>query len=323
MYTVKSDDSDRLRRIEAQALMAIDHVHRGQRLEDARIELKRELIPPPKAARRIAGHLNAALGEAALWIVGIDEKTGALVDVPDHTDWWASVQQSFDGLAPDLTDLRIPIDGHTLLALHFWPDRGPFVFRNPDKDILEVPWRDATRIRSAKREELLRLLLPTQRRPDVEILRATAKLIAGGGRENNCKAEIDLYVTPRGDRRIVYPYHRCRLQIANADGCAAVPSTSPRVWVVPYATSVWNENEIVRHWIRASDSEVLIEEPGRLVIHWAANLEYEMVAAWPSLKLELSMAQADAAEPTHLLLTLNRPRVSARDPIGWEWSPSA
>ena len=300
--------------------MAIDHVRRGQRLEDARIELKRELIPPPKAARRIAGHLNAALGEAALWIVGIDEKTGELVDVPDHTDWWASVQQSFDGLAPDLTDLRIPIDGRTVLALQFWPDRGPFVFRNPEKDILDVPWRDGTRIRSAKREDLLRLLLPIQRRPDVEILRATATLHAGGGRENNFRSDIDLYVTPRGDRRVVYPYHRCHLQIANADGDVAVLSTSPRVRVVPYATSVWKENEIVSHWIRASDSEVLIEEPGRLVFHWAANLDYEMVAAWPSLALELSMAQADAVEPTHLSLTLNRSRVSVPDPIGWEWS---
>ena len=64
------------RQIESWALRVIDCVKRGQPNEDFLVELKRDWIDEAKAARRIAGHANAARGENILWLIGFDEKEG-------------------------------------------------------------------------------------------------------------------------------------------------------------------------------------------------------------------------------------------------------
>jgi hypothetical protein len=328
-------DKDRIaqsglvRQIEARVIAAVDRVRSGQHLEDALVEMKRELIPADKAARRIGGHLHAALGEGVLWIVGIDEQTGVLFDVPDHVDWWASVQKGFNGLAPELTDLRVPFDQHSVLALYFWPDRAPFVVRNPDFGSsptaisLEVPWRDGTRTRSATREDLLRILLPVQRRPDIDVLEAKAMLVAGGGRENNFRATVDVYITPRADRRVVFPYHKCRVEIVNGfDRSPAMATRRPRLWVTPYRTSTDDNREMALHWVRASDSEVLIEEPGRMRFNFATNFDYTILSAWSTIRLDLHLVQAESAEPSSLSLMLVRPRQDGPfDAVEWGWEP--
>ena len=60
------------RQIESWALRVIDCVKRGQPNEDFLVELKRDWIDEAKAARRIAGHANAARGENILWLIGFD-----------------------------------------------------------------------------------------------------------------------------------------------------------------------------------------------------------------------------------------------------------
>ena len=45
---------------------------------DSRVELKAEWPDAVDAARRIAGHANAARGDPVLWIIGLDEKRGAI-----------------------------------------------------------------------------------------------------------------------------------------------------------------------------------------------------------------------------------------------------
>ena len=64
--------------IEAWALGIIDRVIQKQPIEDDRVELKAEWPDALKAARRIAGHANAARGEPILWLIGVDEKAGAI-----------------------------------------------------------------------------------------------------------------------------------------------------------------------------------------------------------------------------------------------------
>jgi len=59
-------------------IIVIDCVKKGQPNEDFLVELKRDWIEKGKAARRIAGHANAARGENILWLIGVDEKQGVI-----------------------------------------------------------------------------------------------------------------------------------------------------------------------------------------------------------------------------------------------------
>lgn len=59
--------------IEYWALSIIDRVKSKQPIEDSRVELKASWPDPKKAARRLAGHANAARGEPILWLVGIND----------------------------------------------------------------------------------------------------------------------------------------------------------------------------------------------------------------------------------------------------------
>jgi hypothetical protein len=49
--------------LEAWVLEVLERVEQGKPVEDSRVELKREWPDPERAARRIAGHANAARGE--------------------------------------------------------------------------------------------------------------------------------------------------------------------------------------------------------------------------------------------------------------------
>jgi len=83
--------------IEARALEAYDLVSSGARREDSGVELKADWPTPDKAARRIAGHANAARGEDILWIVGLDEARGVCPFAPEElANWWSQVRAVFD-----------------------------------------------------------------------------------------------------------------------------------------------------------------------------------------------------------------------------------
>lgn len=166
------------RQIESWALRVIDCVKKGQPNEDFLVELKRDWIDQEKAARRIAGHANAARGENILWLIGVDENQGVIgVNITDLASWYSTVESCFNELAPRMIPLNIPVDGKTVVALFFETDRAPFVVKNPvygSKGAgaveLEVPWRENTSIRSARCSDLIRLLAPLERLPEIEII---------------------------------------------------------------------------------------------------------------------------------------------------------
>ena len=171
----------RVEQLEAWVLSIVDRVQGGLRVEDARVELKADWPPPVKAARRIAGHANAAGSDVVLWIIGVDESKGVVPMTPvDIAQWRDELNVEFDGIAPDLTDLVVPIGPSAVTALLFDATRRPFVVRNPSFGqagagtpvSLEVPWRRGTSIHTARRDELLRLLVPQQQLPILELLEA-------------------------------------------------------------------------------------------------------------------------------------------------------
>ncbi len=157
--------------IELWAREKITAVLSNQPVEDSRIELKTSWIEPDKAAPRLAAQANAARGEPILWIIGVDEKKRALTNVEPRelTSWYESVQKYFDGFAPVLLDnVNFKFEGSAVAALYFDTEHGaPFVvkYAKPGEGYPQfvVPWRGSTGLRAAKREDLLRILVPILR----------------------------------------------------------------------------------------------------------------------------------------------------------------
>jgi hypothetical protein len=263
--------------IENWALSVIKRVESRQPIEDSRVELKSSWPEAPKAARRIAGHANAARGEPILWLIGIDEKKGIIKGAAqeDMANWFQEVKSQFDGLPPTVTDLNVPVEGTTVVALLFETDRAPFVVKNPEGGAIqfEVPWRENTSIRSANRSDLMMLLSPLQKLPSFEVL--NGKLIQGvqsnlyideqkpGWHFQEWHLQMKLYITPGSDTRIVIPFHRCEASFEIAEVVERTFFEHLRL----EPDGVFSPHEgFVSHslTIQGTNTEVLINGPGML-----------------------------------------------------------
>ncbi|NMO57525.1 hypothetical protein HH310_40960 [Actinoplanes sp. TBRC 11911] len=199
--------------IEAMVVTAVEIVLAGGAVEDERVECKSTLFDPNRP-RQLAGAANAALGEDILWIVGVDEDGKKLVPLDesvDPADWWSQVTKAFDdGIAPDLTFLRVSVPGGTVLALYFATDRAPYAIKNLGGGApqLEVPWREGTKTRSAKRRELLRILLPASHVPAVTPVGAACLIGDDRSGEIFFSGFVALYVELGSTDSIVLPAHR-------------------------------------------------------------------------------------------------------------------
>ncbi|HEX8181155.1 MAG TPA: hypothetical protein VF525_16540 [Pyrinomonadaceae bacterium] len=204
----------RINEIENWARTIIARVKDGQSVEDHRVELKADWPDPRDAARRIAGHGNATHGEAILWLIGVDEKRGvtgaSLVDV---ASWYPQVESQFDDHAPGMRSVNFSVDGGAVVALLFETERAPFVVKNPHGGYPEfsVPWRAGTRLRAARRDELLRILSPLHQLPSLDVVGAALEVgTPSGTRSQVWGAAIKVFVTPKNGSRLVVPFHRCK-----------------------------------------------------------------------------------------------------------------
>ena len=187
--------------LESWTLDILDRVTGGNPVEDSRVELKREWPTPVEAARRIAGHANAAQGEPILWLIGIDEKAQSVggAEPKELANWYPSVVSQFDEVAPELQDLAIKYHGVTIVALLFETDRAPFLVKNPSGGHIdwEVPWREGTKTRSVRRANLVRLLSGITTLPDVELLEASLRASPGNEKDTlQWGLEFTLYISP-------------------------------------------------------------------------------------------------------------------------------
>jgi hypothetical protein len=146
----------------------VSAVRQGQPVEESRIGLKSSWIEPRKAADRLAAHANAARGVPILWVIGVDEKNRRVtgVDPLERSDWYKSVEQCFDGFAPRLVDVNVRIESDTVVGLYFETEQGArYVVKNSTGGYPQfiVPWREGTDLKAARREDLLRILVPIRR----------------------------------------------------------------------------------------------------------------------------------------------------------------
>lgn len=276
--------------IENWALRIIELIESGQPIEDFRVELKSDWPDDPrKAARQIAGHANAAHGEPILWLIGIDEKKGVIgASKNEKENWYPKVQAQFDGLAPSVIDINIPVQGIVIIALLFGTERTPFVVKNPSYGSsnggpveFEVPWRDNTSTRSARRSDLIKLLSPLQKLPSFELLKGCLTVNYEedkGTRERNLLwfLKLDLYIYPNNQSQIVIPFHQC-------DASFEISEILPRTffdWLNLEPESTFRSFDIglesKSFTIKGTSTEVLIDGPGRLL--FTAQAKTQVVA---------------------------------------------
>ncbi len=266
-----SDLENRVRQIISVAKM-------GQPIEDTLVELKSEWSKDSlKAARRLAAHANAAHGEPIMWIFGVGEKAKTITGVDDleMANWIQSVGKYFDGLAPALiTHVNIHIEEKTVTALYFETSRSaPFVIKNAQD--FEVPWREGTRTRPANREDLLSILVPILKTPDVEIRSAELNFVVWRGQHTTSYGKqseeshawtikANLYIEPKRPGRIFIPHKNCHAQFKVSD-------YSMRA-VMPVKFKPIGESLTVR----CSATELIVDGPG------SVTLESEGILPIPS-----------------------------------------
>lgn len=323
--------------IEYWTLQVIDLVASGHAVEDSRVELKREWIDPDKAARQIAAHANAARSEPILWLIGIDEKQGVIgVKHDEFSNWLNAVASHFEGLPPSCVDLNVPSDGRVVTALLFDTVRAPFVVKNSrhgnvqgDVIAFEVPWREGRQTRSARREELLRLLVPATRAPAIEWLEAHLTIrettsangigpsVRGKDRRFTWDLEARLYAEPASNLRLVIPFHRCEVEIQ-------LPGQDERRNVnelrlnPPHKINVTNQNigsEPDSHTIASTGSEIILEGPGMLsleaAVHTGLPGDYDVNG---SVRIWINLQASGLERPIESRLDLEP------DPLAWERS---
>lgn len=251
----------------------------GRPVEDTRIEIKSVWIDDLQAARRLAGHANASRGEPVIWILGIDEKKGIVtgIDSLEMDNWIKAVEKHFDGEAPALvTHTNIHIDNKTVVALYFETHHAlPFVIKNSTGGYPQytTPWRNGTTLRAAKRAELLEILRPVVRIPELHIMGADLTLVV----ENNeigtsypqsdnkvfsWTLRADLYFTPQTQERIFVPYAFCYASFAVED---------------------YGNAELSVKFSAIGDSATIFCSPSELVISGPGSVRLEATGKIPAL----------------------------------------
>ncbi|MEA5511104.1 hypothetical protein VB715_15120 [Crocosphaera sp. UHCC 0190] len=312
------------RQLEIWALNVIDLVKSGNYQEDDLVELK-TVLPEDnfKIARRIAGHANAARGENILWLIGIDEKSeinkikGINNDI-DLANWYPSVQKHFIELSPKLTTVNVPIDDKIILALGFETDRSPFVVKNQkDTNFNEVPWREGTRVRSARRSDLILLLSPIEKLPDVEIVSKKFEICPGSMQINrtvslNC--ELQLYINPKNMTIFSIPFHRCEAIISVSTRNIDQNILCNELNIVAFGGSVLPPKALGGGVYRANSknlmmehttNEIIIRGPGMVTLSAFSSISEEEIIDNSKVNIEVKLYTTISERP--IILKTNIP----------------
>ncbi len=310
-------------------MTVIRRLQSGGGNEDARVEMKATWIPAERAARHIAGHANAAKGDAVLWLVGVDEKKGVVGAAKNElATWWPQIQSHFDGVPPSITPVSILVEEREIVALLFDTTRFPYVVKNPaygtpegGRVQYEVPWREGNATRTARRDNLIELLTPVQHRPDLEVLAATLSLFKRVDDQKRHPGRIDarIYLTPVGEGPLVIPFHRCDAAIS-ITGIAAdverVAMSPPASFSFPGRTS-----ESRSLTIASTHDELVVEGPGRVelfIFFHTSELPLHPLESAASVHVTLHPVRAQT--PCVLDLECPPPSVVKEDSILWKWT---
>jgi hypothetical protein len=305
--------------LEAWVLKVLDRFERNEPIEDSLVEVKAEWIDPVRAARRLAGHANAAQGENILWIIGVDETNHVICggSEVEASSWFAQVKSEFDdNLAPGLT-FQIPVtheNGATVVALLFETDRAPYVVKNHDPGRIqyEVPWREATAVRTARRRDLVRILIPLMKSPEIQVIRGSVNLKIGET-DGSGFLSLNCYVVPRTLDRIVIPFHTSEARFGFAGSKGFVDFDSVTLGPPGYSTPNQPGPNPFSPNVEYSYSEVIINGPGQVTIaafkSWSGltPAEYDdQIPKVDGIIAEVSIRPAGGYNPTVIRADLKR-----------------
>ena len=325
--------------IEALALEIVDNIKSGAHVEDSLVELKADWPEPQKAARRIAGQANASRGEGIYWIVGVDESKGVCkYTAKELSVWWSEVRSHFDGISPSLIDVVVTTDDGPIQVLFFDVSASPFVVKNSAFGQMnagpvqrEVPWREATGIRSATREDLVRLLVPTQKLPSIELLYARVNVDKNGPvnlmyepdassiRKSDhlvWSIELALYVTPPSDSLIVFPIHRTEVLFKVGAKAEYIEAYNTRYSRPSYFTAQGSRPDSVS--IETTSAEAIIHLPGKLYVRSHYHERVQNISARANLHVRFSVKPAGTERS--VIQEAKLPRVSGEGSYKHFWS---
>ena len=181
--------------LEARVQTLVRNVLDGNRIEDDLVECKRGW-PDPNKPRQLAGLANAANGSPILLIIGLDEDSSKLTPLnkTEPTEWVNKINSKFDQNTPPRLIQFINVyisETDYVVALLLATDRAPYVVKTESAGFdREVPIRSGTGTRSARRDELLRLLMPTASLPSITILSAELSVSKQFEHSNQTVVEI-------------------------------------------------------------------------------------------------------------------------------------
>jgi hypothetical protein len=312
--------------IEAWVLRIVDQLAARQHVEDSLVELKSKWPEPVAAARRIAAHANAARGAPILWVVGLDEDNGVCgADPTELANWFATVRSQFNDAYPDPQDLNVRTGNHTLVALLFDTQRAPFVVKNPafgspggGSVEFEVPWREGRRTRTAKREDLIRLLAPFVLLPEIEFLDLTVSVHErkSADRPAECTWYVrgEVYVIPSDAKAVVFPFHRCKLALRFADGATIDLSSEFRLSEPRNISVAFTRGENLTSYkdsvtVESSSSEAVFLGPGLARVYSSStdSVSSERMNGAITVVLSLHIAGASTPQSMHIELQPTKP----------------
>lgn len=254
--------------IESWALRVADDIVCGRPVEDLRVEVKlRWPIDFNKAARRIAGQSNAAHGGPILWIIGIDEEKKEVLgaDRQEMADWLPRIQAEFCELAPTVTHLNVVFNGTTIVALVFDTDRAPFLVKNPafgkseTPVSFEVPWREGTKVRTATRADLFRMLTPLESLPSVDPISMSLLAKEAGHNSLHWIVKVVMYISSRVRSEMIFPFHLCSASIDFGDHSRRILFTGQLMEQYP------EPQDNKRTTIRGTSTEIIIPSAGMVI----------------------------------------------------------
>jgi hypothetical protein len=307
--------------IEHWASQVIERVLRHEPVEDDLVELKSDWPPDAAAAaRRIAAHANGARLEPILWLIGVDEKSALVkgASAVDPATWYAQVQAQFnESWAPDMSMVAFPHSGTTVVALLFNTTGAPYLVRAPNERF-EVPWRGSTQTRSARRSELLSVLYPAARQPNVELLYGwvTYRVLvnmrgrAAAALNYTWQAELELYMTPKSTERLIFPLHKLSAHAVSTDRRIRVEFTK-------YSAGPESAGGLMTY---ATPNELIVGGPGRVSLNMevAADEALNLATASVGLSLNVSWRAAGSDTVLNLILPCELTKVTPNTSATWQ-----
>lgn len=296
--------------------------------EDDRVEFKSDW-PDVDKARQLAANANKAAGELVYWVIGFDEKAQKIVEVTktDVANWWPQMQKQFDQKSPALVrHTTVHVGDEVVIALTFGTNEVPYVVKSASSDWLEVPIRDGTRTRSARRDELIDMLMPRIHLPTISLTSASAHAVWTARSDPNehdksrglgvrpehtdLNGTANLFLEYVGERFLVLPDHMMAGTLHHAHGD------------LPLEVSAWGSSPKdtpvqPQYGVLCKGSDVQATGSGRFVLRTYTMLNgdhRDLFLAMGTYDVHLRLGIVGSSDPIELTYTMYRdPRRPTHD----------